>query len=375
MQDLDPYRSEFPITETHVFMNHAAISAPPLRAVRALEDLFLQYTARATACYPDWLDRIHRVRELLAALLGAEAGEIAFVGNTSAGLSAVAAGLDWKPGDLVLVPEPEFPANVYPWMNLQRLGVETRFIRRRGGRFGTDEVQRALVPGARLLSVSSVDFSTGFYCNLRALGELCRTEGLLFCVDAIQSLGLIPMDVKAHGIHFLAAGGHKWLLGPVGSGVLFVDKEVNDRVHPAVVGWKSVVEEEDFFRLHFELKLDAARFEPGTMNMPGICGLGAALELLLEVGIEDVHQRVLSLNDLLYQGLSERGIEVVTAMGEEDRSGILAFVPASDPESVYASLNRQKVMVSLRRNTIRLSPHFYNNETDVNRLFQALDRL
>jgi selenocysteine lyase/cysteine desulfurase len=372
--DFDTYRSEFPITKRCVFMNHAAISPLSMRVVSTVESLFREFSHYGSEYYPRWAKRIEEVRRLFAALVHADPGEIAFVTNTSEGLSAIAAGLDWKEGDGVLIARPDFPTNVYPWMNLERKGVRVHYFERHGGRFSIEEVDKALTPGARLLSVSSVDFATGFLCDLEALGEFCRRKGLLFCVDAIQSLGLIPIDVKKYGIHFLASGGHKWLLSAMGCGCLFVSKDVDDLVHPVQVGWKSVVQEEEFFQIQFDLKPDALRFEPGTMNVAGIYALGASLELLMELDVEKAYAHVMALNDLLYEGLKERKIRIVTPIGANERSGILSFIPSSDPKSLYHFLSKEMVRVSLRNQMIRLSPHFYNNKDDIDRFFQALDR-
>ena len=278
MKDLSRYRREFPITENHVYMNHAAISPPPLRVLESVEALSREFTYRGIECYRAWMERVAQVRSLVASLINCRDHEVAFVQNTSTGLSNVAAGLEWKSGDVVLVPAPDFPANIYPWMNLKARGVAVRFIQRNGRRFGIREIEKALSPGTRLLSVSSVDFSTGFLCDLEAMGDFCRRKGILFCVDGIQSLGVIPMDVKKFQIHFLASGSHKWLLGTMGCGFLYIADEVNDIIRPSQVGWKSVKDEEDFFRIGLDLKPDALRFEPGTMNVAGIYALGAALE-------------------------------------------------------------------------------------------------
>jgi len=354
-------------------MNHAAVSSPPIRVIKSVESLLREFSYCGNECYPKWLKRIAEVRRLFAKLIKAHDHEIAFVGNTSEGLSAVAAGLDWEEGDVVLVPTPEFPANIYPWMNLERQGVLIQFIQRKEGRFGVGEIERALKPRTRLLSVSSVDFSTGFHCDLEAIGDFCRGKGILFCVDAIQSLGVIPMDVKKYGIHFMAAGGHKWLLSTMGCGTFFISNEVNDIVHPGQVGWKSVMDEEEFFQLSFDLKRDALRFEPGTMNVAGIYALGAALDLLYELGVEKIYRNVLNINDILLQGLMDRNCRIMTPMGQEERSGILSFIPSSDPKSLFKFLAGKKIVVSLRDNMIRLSPHFYNNRDDVRIFFEAFD--
>jgi selenocysteine lyase/cysteine desulfurase len=268
-------------------------------------------------------------------------------------------------------------------MNLERKGVKVHFVEKRDGRFGLAEVKKALSPGVRLLSVSSVDFATGFRCDLEALGAFCRKKGLLFCVDAIQSLGAIPIDVKKCGIHFLACGGHKWLMSTMGCGAFFISKEVDNLVHPERVGWKSVVEEEEFFRLQFDLKPDALRFEPGTMNVGGIYALGAAIELIMEVGVEKICEQVLAINDLLLQGLKERKVQVISPGVAMERSGILSFIPSADPKSLHKFLTNEMIRISLRDHLIRLSlrdhlirlsPHFYNNKEDVARFFQALDK-
>jgi selenocysteine lyase/cysteine desulfurase len=251
--------------------------------------------------------------------------------------------------------------------------VKTVFFDRTEGRFDTVTLEKALRPGVRLLSVSSVDFSTGYLCDLAAIGEFCRRKGIFFCVDAIQSLGVIPMDVRKCGIHFLAAGGHKWLLSVMGCAVLFISGDCSDQIHPDRVGWKSVVQEEDFFNIRLELKRDALRFEPGTMNIPGIYALGASIEMILTLGVGNICRRIFEINDQLYAGLRDRGLGVITPMAKGERSGILSFVPESDPISLYRSLNAQGIRVSLRNQMIRLSPHFYNNEGDVVRFFQALD--
>ncbi|MFC1824708.1 aminotransferase class V-fold PLP-dependent enzyme [Thermodesulfobacteriota bacterium] len=374
MDNFDAYRADFPITADFTFMNNASISSPSTRVVEAVASLFNEFSRKGLECYSKWVERVAEVRQLFAGLVQCSAEEIAFVPNTSEGLGMIATGLAWKKGDVILIPEPEFPANVYPWLNLERQGVKVRFIKRNGGRFGIAEVDRAMESGTRLISVSSVDFLGGFRCDLEALGDYCRRKGLLFCVDAVQSLGLIPMDVKKSGIHFMAAGSHKWLLSSVGSGILYISREVNDRVHPNLVGWRSVNNEEDFLKQNFDLKPNAHRFETGSMNLPGIYALGAAVELLMEVGVEKIYPYVLELNKILYDYLKKRNINVVTPMGKNERSGIMTFVPASRPKEFARFLTENQVMYTSRGGTIRLSPHFYNNVDDVNAFVSVMDQ-
>lgn len=371
--EFEGYRCLFPVTGKFTYLNHAAISAPSLKVLNALESVGGSFVYNGITSYPDWVRRIEDVRRLFAGLINARPDEIAFVGNTSEGLSHVAESLPWKEGDVVLLAVPEFPANVYPWLNLERKGVKVSYIRRRKGRFTVNDVENALSPRVRLFSVSYVDFISGFRCDLKAIGDLCRRKGILFCVDAIQGLGAIPLDVKSCGIHFLAAGGHKWLMGVMGAGGLFVSREVMDIVHPACVGWKSVKRDEDFLNICFDLKPDALAFETGTMNVAGIYALGAAIELLMSVDIKRINDRILALNDLFFEGLKKRGFKVVTSMEGGERSGILSFAPPSDAGALYRFLTKRNILASLRGNLIRISPHFYNNETDVAAFFDALD--
>jgi Selenocysteine lyase len=373
MMEFEEYRSQFPVAGKFAYLNHAAISAPSLKVVRALDFINNDLVYNGITSYPDWMRRIEEVRKLFAGLINARSDEIAFVGNTSEGLSHVAQSLLWKEGDVVLLPVPEFPANVYPWLNLKRKGVKVSYIRRREGRFTVKDVEKALSSRVRLISASYVDFIGGFRCDLEAIGDLCRRKGILFCVDAIQGLGAIPLDVKRCGIHFLAAGGHKWLLSVMGIGGLFVSREIMDIVRPACVGWKSVVEDDNFFDIRFDLKPNATGFESGAMNVAGIYALGAAIELLNKVEIKRINERIFALNDLFFGGLKKRGFKVVTSMEREERSGILSFVPPSDPGAIYRFLTGRDIMVSLRGNLIRISPHFYNNRTDVGAFFDALD--
>ncbi len=367
------YRSQFPVTRRLTYLNHAAVSAPSLKVVEALKFISTNFGYYGIASYPDWMRRIEEVRKLFAGLINARPDEIAFVGSTSEGLSHIAEGLHWKDGDVVLLPAPEFPANVYPWLNLKRKGIKVSYVRRRAGRFGVKDVERALSPQVKLLSVCSVDFTSGFRCDLEAIGNLCRRKGVLFCVDAVQSLGAIPLDVKRCGIHFLAAGSYKWLLGIMGIGGLFISSEVRDIIQPVCVGWKSVVKDEDFFDVHFDLKPNAASFEPGSMNVAGIYALGAAIELIGEIGIKKINERIFTLNELFFEGLKKRRFKVVTSMEREERSGILSFIPSSAPGALYRFLTERDIMVSLRGNLIRISPHFYNNKEDVNAFFDAMD--
>ncbi len=373
VRDLSDYRDEFPITREYVFFNNAAISAPPKRVVSAVEELLHQFSHDGLTFYPRWMEQVARTRSLFARLINAEPEEVCFIGNTSDGISTVAGGMDWKPGDRVLLVYPDFPSNVYPWLNLGASGVQVDYVERNRGRFSVKDVEGALRSQTRLLALSTTDFSTGFYCDLEELGALCSRKGILLCVDAIQSLGAVPMDVRRCGIHFLAAGGHKWLLSQMGIGALFVSREANELLHPVRVGWRSVEDEENFGDLSFRLKADARRFETGTLNIAGITALGASLEMLLEIGIDRIRARILEINDALMSELGRRNFDIISPVEREHRAGILSFLP-SDAAGLFRFFLENRVLVSQRGNALRLSPHFYSNDDDVETFFRVFDR-
>jgi selenocysteine lyase/cysteine desulfurase len=272
----------------------------------------------------------------------------------------------------VLFYEKEFPANIYPWLNLKRKGVEARTIPSRNGRVLLEDIERLVDSRTRLIAISSVQFSNGFRIDLKRVGELCHRKGILLCVDAIQGLGVIPMDVKECNVDFLAADAHKWLLGPEGIGIFYCRKELAGRLNPPLIGWKSVRNDFDFDHPDFQLKTDALRFEEGSMNLMGIFGLGAAIELLSEVGVENIKERVLGLGDAIIQGAEKRGFAILTPKAREERGGIITFAGNFDPSRVRDVLREKGIMVNVRGGGLRVSPHFYNTEEEIYKLFEII---
>jgi cysteine desulfurase / selenocysteine lyase len=373
--DLRALRELFPVTADSVFLNHAAIAPLPRPVADACDRAVRDRLVGAAKRYRVWMAGLEETRRMAALLVGSAPDEIALTGNTSEGLCTVANGLGLGSGDAVLVTSPDFPSLLYPWMNLQRRGVRVDMVHRgKDGRFGVAEVQRALTPQTRILAVSSVDFATGFGADLEELGRFCSEHSLLFCVDAIQGLGVLEMDVERCRIDFLATGGHKWLLGPMGTGFLHVSRRVMNRLEPTVVGWHSV-ENAEFFGPDFRLHRDARKFEPGTLNVPGLLGLGAAFRLLLSLGIREIRSRVFTFNQMLHDELSDRGMHVLSSMREGERSGILSVVPPGSPEWWFKGLLERGIVHSLRAGRLRFAPHFYNDAADLERLLAAVDDL
>lgn len=369
----DDYRSQYPVLERWVFFNHAAVAPlcrPALERIRAWAD----DAARSGDVHEaDWIREIEQRRAQAAHLLAARPDEIAFVKNTSEGLGVVAEGFPWREGDNVVVAEGEYPANVYPWMNLASRGVELRTVPLRNLRVEPDDLERAMDARTRLLSISFVQFSSGFRSDLARLGELCNKRGVDFCVDAIQGLGVFPIDVDAMRIDYLAADGHKWLTGPEGAGLFYVRRELLDKIRPVSVGWKSVVRETDFSNIDFRLKPSAARFEEGSFNTAGLLALGACIDFFLSVGIENVRDRVKAATDEVIDRVRAIGGEVASPRGPTEWSGIVSFsLPGRDPLQTVRSARRRGVALSARSGRLRASPHFYNNADDVQRMIEAI---
>ncbi len=374
-QTIESYREEFPITKSFVYLDHAGVAPVSLSVKRAVDKFLEEAAEHAILKYQQWMDRVEEVRATCARLVGSQPKEIAFVKNTSHGLSIVAEGLDWKEGDNLLICEKEFPSNVYTWLNLERKGVQVKVVPFLGGRILIEDIERLIDSRTRLLAISSVQFSNGFKIDLKNLGTLCKEKRVLFCVDAIQSLGVIPMNVEEFQLDFLSADGHKWLLAPEGAGIFYCRNELAENINPPLIGWKSIQNESDYDRLDFNLKADTLRFEEGSLNVMGIYALGAAVDLILEAGIEGIESRVLGLGDLIIGEAEKRGFEVRTPKNREERAGIVSIVGDFDPLDLKDKLKTMSVVVNVRGGALRVSPHFYNTEDDILNLFEAAERV
>lgn len=373
--DWNRWRLEFPITGHLTHFNHAGVSPVSRRVVAAVNAFINEATLVDAATQRRWEARAEEIRAGFARLVGAHTDEVAFVKNTSEGLSLIAAGLDWRPNDNVIAVDGEYPSNVYPWLGLRRWQVDTRMVRPRQGMVHVDDVRALIDERTRVVSVSFVDWNSGARTNLRPLGEYCRQHGIVFCVDGIQGVGAIPLNVERECIDCLAVGGHKWLLAPEGCGCLVVARRVIDRIQSVLHGWKSVIDADTYLPYHFTPRPDAAKFEPGSPSQLGTHALGAAIDLLLEVGPEHIERRLYEVTDRLAAGLRARGAEIISPWGAGQRSGILVFRLGDDPQRLCTELIRRGIIVRVRGGGIRVAPHFYNNEDDIDRLLSALDQL
>jgi selenocysteine lyase/cysteine desulfurase len=370
--NLAAYLDEFPVRDRFIYLNHAATGPLPRRSAEAMQRMATDQMEAGGCNWTGSLEAVAGLRRAAAQLIGASASEIAVTKNTSEGLSFVANGLDWRPGDVVVAVKGEFPANYFPWSRLERRGVKLRWLELRDGSIDLEELDRSC-QGARLLALSFVQYLSGFRLDLDAAGEICKRRGCLFVVDAVQGLGPFAVDVKRSGIHALSASGHKWLLGPEGSAFFYIDHELMPQVEPLEFGWTNV----RGFPKHSteeDLRPDAGRYECGTLNTIGCFGLRASIELFLEAGVEAISERVLDVTDRVADHVVNRGFELAAPRNRSTGSGIVSFRKEGiDAEAVRQRLIGHHVSVSARKGYIRAAPHFYNSETEIERFLALLE--
>jgi cysteine desulfurase / selenocysteine lyase len=365
---------EFPVTRECAYLNHAGNGPLPRRGVErmaGLADLVSRSGDRR------WLERnteIDRVRGLAARLLGARRDhEIAFVENTSAGLSLIADGIAWQEGDNIVTAAHEFPSNVYPWMQLATRGVALRRVPERDGRIDTDELLATLDEYTRMVALSWVQYASGFRSDLARIGAACRERGILFVADVIQGLGALPIDVERDQIDICAASSHKWLLGPEGIGLLYVSDRVIEQVRPVHSGWRSMRKMFDWKDLELTFAEGARRFESGTLNAYGIVALGGSLEIFLEIGAAALESHVLALADRAATGLADLGFQVISSRTPGETSGIIAAAhPRHAPGDLVKHLAKKDIHAAARLGRFRISAHFYNSEEEIDRMLAEL---
>lgn len=367
-------RALFPITRNYIYTNHSAVSPLSTRVRDAMARLIDDVAENGSVNYADWCRAYDDARATAARLVSARAHEIAFMRNTSEAISAVANGLDWREGDSVVTSNVEFPANIYPWMRICReRGAELRMAEEREGRIDPDELLSLVDERTRVVTVSWVQFASGFRSALRYIGSFCRERGVLFFVDAIQGLGGLKLDVERDCVDAFAADAHKYLLGPEGIALLFISDRVLDSIKPTVVGWMSV----KGFNRHLDYDLSyrdgALRFECGTPNTVGIYGLKAACELFLEVGPEKIEEYLLGLSDHLAGRLESKGYEVTGSRRKGETSAIVTCRHERHAErELYRRLLARNIVTAPRAGRLRISPHFYNTREEIDALVDAL---
>jgi cysteine desulfurase / selenocysteine lyase len=370
----DDIRKLFPVTERYVYLNHAAVAPISLPVYERVQEQARDQLEHGIVNYDQWSATVKRTREAAAGLINARREQIAFAPNTSAGLAMIANGIDWHAGDNAVTAECEFPANIVPWMRMNReFGVELRMAPEREGRLETEEILGLIDERTRLVTLSFVQYASGFRADLATIGRYCRERDLLFVVDAIQGLGALRLDVEACYIDALSADSHKFLLGTEGCAIFYVSARAMERIKPTLVGWFSLENPDNHGNSAQPYAKSARRYESGSLNALGVAGLGAALDLFKEIGMEKIERYLIDLGDYLCERLSDRGYQVISSRRDGEKSAIICCRHAKySAEFLAQSLAERQIITAARAGRLRISPHFYNTRGEIDRLIECL---
>jgi len=368
--ELKKLRRNFPhIVNGHIYLNHAAIAPLPLNVTGAIASFIEERQSGPVENLEHCLEITEETRGLIADYLNSPAPEqISFVGNTSEGISAIAEGVEWKPGDEIILNDMEFPTNIQPFRMLRNKGVKTVILKSNDHRITPQQIEDAITPSTRMVSISAVQYLGGFRANLEAIGEICSRRNLIFVVDAIQCLGFSPINVERCRIDALACGSHKWLMSPLGLGFLYTSESLASQLRPFKTGWLSVEEPWDLSNFEQNWQTFSSHLEGGSPNMLGIVGMGASLRNLNEIGTDKIREHILYLTQKLLKRLeSEEKVTVISPAGSDERSGILSFriEGINDTDRFISDMKKEKITLSSRQGLFRISPHYYNSTEDI----------
>lgn len=368
-------RSLFPITERAVYLNHAAISPPPVTTIQAIEAQLKDVHENGSTNYRSWLAVKEQARKLLANMLGARPEQVAFVRNTSDALSTVANGLRWKAGDNIVTFSREFPSNMYPWLRIRDVfGVEVRMCEERGGRIDLGEFESLVDQHTRVIAISHVQYASGFRIDLKRLGRLARQHDALLVVDAIQAFGVVPTDVEDELIDVAAGGGHKWLLTPEGVAYLYLSDRARERVEPTLVGWVSVPNPDDYLNFDQGWNRGTLAWETGTGPTSLLHGFKASLEFLTRFGAQNIAGYLEELTDYLCERLKARNYNVVSSREPGEKSQIVCLEPSQgwSAMALYVHLKKRDIITAPRLDYLRIAPHLYNTPAEIDEFIKAL---
>lgn len=366
---------EFPIRERYIYMNHAGVAPIPSSTQAAISEFARTAAEEGPVNYAAWLHAMAIAREASGQLINADPNDICFIKSTNHGLLIAANSINWKSGDNIVGFAHEFPANILPWKNLSYLGVEFRAVpEQEDYSYSFDDIISRIDSRTRLLAISWVEYSTGIRNDLDKLSALCREKGILFCVDGIQGLGVLPIDVQKTPIDFLMADGHKWLLAPEGCGILYVNRDVIPQLNNSMTGWCGLKNPQDYDNTVQEYKPTAKRFEEGSHNLLAINALGTSIRLLLAEGSDSICHKISKLTQQLIDGAKTKGYNVITPDQWENRAGIVSIVKDDQDVNAVAKslLDEHNIVIAARRGFLRISPHFYNTEDEIARLLELL---
>jgi selenocysteine lyase/cysteine desulfurase len=372
----------FPITRNCVYLNHAANGPLPNPVVRSLHAYIEDTSNFGNVHFARWAEHARGAHRRMANMIHVRPEQVAMTASTGDGLMMIAGGLNWEPGDIIVSAECEFPSNVYPWLNLQKQGVQVHLVKMRENRIAVEDVLSSITERTHLVSLSLVEFSTGYRNDIATIARHCHERGIICGIDAMQALGALDIDAQALGVDYLAAASHKWLLSPQTTGILYVADDLQAQLQTTRRGWFSVETPFDFFNYEQQLKAGMARFEHSSPNSLPIIALDAALGIFecIDGGMTAVEERILGLTSHAIAGLERLGYPVVSPQGEGERSGIICFTSHPErgdisPQQLVEELASRQIHVAARDDVVRISPHFYNTVEDIDVLLNALEDL
>ena len=374
---IDELRAQFPVIKRYTYLNHAAVGPLPQRVLDEVSRINQDKGYSGGLHWMDWEEEAEETRKIIARFINADPEEIAFAQNTSAGLSIIANGINWEKTDNIVINDLEFPSNIFPWqIQAKRHGLVTKTVQQRNEELAIEDFEEKIDRHTKIVAVSHIQFSNGFKVDLQRLSKLAHENGGYVVTDAVQSLGQMPIDVKKLDVDFLATSGYKWLLSPIATGFLYIKKELIDEIEPSIVGYRTDENYHEYSYRTIRPALTARRFEHGQINFPGIAGMRAAIELLDSFGIYNIEKRIRKLVDHLIADISElRGLKVLSSMKPEHRNGIIKVGGLDNPDDVVKKLKEENIVISSRAGGLRISPHFYNTEKEIEQLLDVLSLL
>ncbi len=375
--NLTALRKQFPFNKNITYFNHAAFGPIPSDSLNATLDYYHTLTHQVDQSTDHHsFELLDKIRKIIAQLINSSADEIALTTNTSYGFNIVANGLEFKSGDEILLSDVEFPANVYPWLNLKKQGVKIKFIKSQNDFFSLENLLKAINEKTKLLSLSFVQFFNGYKNDLEEIGKICRANRIIFVVDGIQGVGNSVLDVERSQIDFLSCGGQKWLLSAPGTGFFYCSKNLFNKIRPAFFGWLGVdwkVNFTDLLRYNLKPFNSARRFEIGSYPYANLRTLYASLKLLEKIGISNIEKQNQALLDKLIDYLQNSACQIKSSLEAKHRSSILSF-SAKNGKKLWKDLIKNKIIVSYREGLIRVSPHFYNSPEEIDHLIAILKK-
>lgn len=368
-------RKYFPYLESgKIYVNHAAVSPLSTFVTEKIEAYLHQRSSGTIEDYPSLLAESVSAKTSLAEMLKTTADRIAFVDNTSNGLNILAQGIAWQEGDRILLNDLEFPSNVYPFLNLRRYGVEVDFVKSENGKVTVENIFHSLTPRTKLLSISFVQFLSGYRADLKEIGKVCKERNIIFAVDAIQGLGALRLDVQECHIDFLSCGTQKWMMSAMGLAFIFITQRLQSKLTPRYVGWLSVEDAWNILNYDLTLKSDAGVFQTGTINGMGVYMLNAAIALFKLIGVEQIEETILTNTEYFISRLLEEGFSPLLAgVSRKNLSGIVTMRPENAKET-FEKLSSENIHCSLREGFIRFSPHFYNTKEEIELILRNLKK-